>query len=99
MERGNLDGPAFEIPERKGPVADIFFDQAGRLWVEKAAADGAEMAEADVYEGATLVARYRWPRRVDPGSVPWATETALYGITTDELGVERAARVRFERKP
>ncbi|MXW56263.1 MAG: hypothetical protein F4Z59_06195 [Gemmatimonadales bacterium] len=99
MERGNLDEPAFEIPERKGPVADIFFDQAGRLWVEKAAAAGAGMVEADVYEGATLVARYRWPSRVDPRSVPWVTETALYGITTDELGVERAARVRFEPKP
>lgn len=99
MERGNLDEPAFEIPGRKGPLADIFFDQAGRLWVERAAADGAEMVEADVYEGATLVARYRWPSRVDPRAVPWATETALYGITADELGVERAARVRFERRP
>ena len=57
------------------------------------------MAEADVYEGTTLVARYRWPSRVDPGSVPWATETSLYGTTTDALGVERAARVRFARRP
>lgn len=99
MERGNLDEPAFDIPETKGPLADLFFDQTGRLWVEKAAAVGAEMVEADVYAGATLVARYRWPSRVDPGSVPWATETSLYGTTTDELGVERAARVRFERRP
>ena len=98
VERGNLDEPAFEIPETKGPLADLFFDQAGRLWVERAAADGAETIEADVYEGATLVARYRWPSRVDPGAVPWATETALYGTTTDELGVQRAARVRFEER-
>jgi len=97
MERGNLDEPAFDIPDRKGPLADLFFDRAGRLWVEKAAAAGAEMVEADVYEGATLVARYRWPRRVETGAVPWATETALFGITTDELGVERAARVRFQQ--
>lgn len=99
MERGNLDEPAFEIPETKGPLADLFFDQAGRLWVEKSAPDGAEMVEADVYEGATLVARYRWPGRVRLGAAPWATETALYGTTTDELGVERAARVRFEPTP
>ncbi len=98
MERGNLDEPAFEIPETKAPLADLFFDQAGRLWIEKSAPDGAEMVEADVYEGATLVARYRWPIRVDPGSVPWATETALYGTTTDELGVQRAARVRFQQR-
>lgn len=99
MERGNLDEPAFEIPETKGPLADLFFDQAGRLWVEKSAPGGAEMVEADVYEGATLVARYRWPSRVSLRAVPWATETALYGTTTDELGVERAARVRFEPSP
>ena len=98
MDRGNLDEPAFEIPETKAPLADLFFDQAGRLWIEKSAPDGAEMVEADVYEGATLVARYRWPSRVDPGSVPWATETALYGTTTDELGVQRAARVRFQQR-
>ena len=79
MEVTNLDEPAFEVPETKAPLADIFFDQAGRLWVDKRAADGAEMVEANVYEGTTLVARYRWPSRVDPGSVPWATETALYG--------------------
>ncbi|WP_419164092.1 hypothetical protein [Candidatus Palauibacter sp.] len=99
MERGNLDEPAFEIPETKAPLADLFFDQAGRLWIEKSASDGEGMVEADVYEGTTLVARYRWPSRVNPGSVPWATETALYGTTTDELGVERAARVRFDRSP
>ena len=98
MERGNLDEPAFEVPETKGPLADLFFDQAGRLWVEKAAADGAEMVEADVYEGATLVARYRWPSRVNPGAAPWA-QTALHGTTTDELGIQRAARIRFEPNP
>lgn len=99
MGRGNLDAPPFEIPATKGPLADLFFDQTGRLWVEKAAAAGAEMVEADVYEGTTLVARYRWPSRVDPGSAPWATETTLYGTTTDELGVERAARIRFQQNP
>ncbi len=99
MERGNLDEPAFEIPETKGPLADLFFDQAGRLWVEKSAPDGADMVEADIYEGAVLVARYRWPSRVRLGAAPWATETTLYGTTTDELGVERAARVRFEPTP
>lgn len=99
MGRGNLDEPVFEIPDTKGPLASLFFDQAGRPWVEKEAAAGSETVEADVYEGTTLVARYRWPRRVDPGAVPWATETTLYGTTTDELGVQRAARVRFAPTP
>ncbi|WP_419164502.1 6-bladed beta-propeller [Candidatus Palauibacter sp.] len=97
MEWGNLDEPPFDIPERKPPLAALFFDRGGRLWIQKTAAGGAETIEADVYEGTTLVARYRWPRRVRAGALPWVTETALYGTTTDELGVQRAARVRFEQ--
>ncbi|WP_420634387.1 6-bladed beta-propeller [Candidatus Palauibacter sp.] len=99
MERGNFDEPPFDIPERKPPLAALFFDRGGRLWVQRTAAGGAETTEADVYEGTTLVARYRWPRRVRAGALPWVTEAALYGTTTDSLGVQRAARVRFERRP
>ena len=54
------------------------------------------MREADVYAGSALVARYRWPRRVSVGDVPWVTESALYGTTRDSLDVRRVARVRFE---
>ena len=85
----------FDVPERKPPLADLFFDQSGRLWVEKTVADGAEMREADVYADSILVARYRWPSRVIPGVAPWATESVLLGTTRDELGVQRVARVRF----
>jgi len=99
MERGNFDEPSFDIPDRKPPLAGLFFDREGRLWVRRTAADGAEMTEADVYEDGALVARYRWPRRVRAGALPWATESALYGTTTDALGVQRAARVRFQPRP
>ena len=84
------------IPDRKPPLADIFFDRSGRLWVEKTVAEGEEMREADVYAGSALVARYRWPRRVSVGDVPWVAESALYGTTRDSLDVRRVARVRFE---
>ena len=53
------------------------------------------MREADVYEGTTLTARYRWPRRIGNYPAPWATESTLYGVTADSLGVQRVARVRF----
>ena len=99
MEYGNVDAPMFDVPDSKPPLAALFFDRVGRLWVQKTAADGAEIIEADVYEGDTLVARYRWPSRVRPGPIPWVTETMLYGTTTDSLGVQRAARVRFEQRP
>lgn len=98
-ERGNLDEPPFDVPERKPPLAAFFFDRTGRLWVRKSAADGAETVEADVYEGGVLTARYRWPARVGTGTLSWVTESALYGTTTDSLGVQRAARVRFEPTP
>lgn len=99
MERANVDEPLFDIPERKPPLAALFFDRGGRLWVQKTAADGAETIEADVYEGGVLMARYRWPRRVRARPLAWVTETALYGITADSLGVQRAARVGFEPRP
>ena len=97
LERLDLDDHPFDIPGRKPPLAAIYFDRNGRLWVEKARAQGDDMREADVYQGSTLVARYRWPERVDPGSVPWITELVMLGTTRDELDIRRVARVRFQR--
>ena len=95
LDRSDLDDHPFGIPDRKPPLEGMFFDAGGRLWVEKSAADGDETREADVWAGTELVARYRWPRRVNQRPTPWATESMLYGVTTDSLGVQRVARVRF----
>lgn len=94
-DRAGIDDHPFGMPDRKPPLARMFFDRAGRLWVLKTAARGATMREADVWDGTTLVGHYRWPRRVRES---WATESALYGVTSDSLDVQRAARVRFERR-
>ncbi|MCY4675126.1 MAG: hypothetical protein OXD43_15435 [Bacteroidetes bacterium] len=96
LQRFDLGNYPFEILDHKPPLANIFFDQSGRLWVEKTRAEGEEMREADVYAGSVLVARYRWPRRVSVGNVPWVTESMLYGTTRDSLGVPRVARVQLE---
>lgn len=96
LDRSDLDNHPFGIPDRKPPLEGMFFDAAGRLWVEKSAPDGYETREADVWAGTELVARYRWPRRILEFPSPWATESTLYGVTTDSLGVQRVARVRFE---
>lgn len=96
LDRSDLDDHPFAIPDRKPPLEGMFFDATGRLWVEKSAADGNEIREADVWAGTELVARYRWPRRVNELPTPWATDSMLYGVTTDSLGVQRVARVRFE---
>ena len=97
LERFDLSDHPFGIPDQKPPIAAIFFDRSGRLWVEKEGAEGDEMSEADVYADSALVARYGWPRRVSVGSVPWVTESTLYGTTRDSLDVRRVARVRFEQ--
>ncbi len=97
-DRAGIDEHPFEIPDRKPPLADMFFDRAGRLWVVKTVASGARVREADVWDGTTLVGRYRWPSRIREYPTPWATESELYGVTADSLGVQRAARVRFERR-
>ena len=95
VDRAGIAEHPFGIPERKPPLADMFFDRHDRLWVEKTPASGATMREADVYDGTTLAARYRWPRRIQDYPTPWATESLLYGVTVDSLGVQRVARVRF----
>lgn len=88
--------PPFGVPEHRPLLAAILFDRGGRLWVEQTGDRGDEMREADVYEEGVLVARYRWPRQVDLGHLPWVTASALYGTTRDELDVVRVVRVRFE---
>ncbi len=95
VDRAGIVEHPFGIPERKPPLAGMFFDRHDRLWIEKTPASGATMREADVYDGTTLTATYRWPRRIQDYPAPWATESLLYGVTADSLGVQRVARVRF----
>lgn len=94
-ERAGLRAHPFAIPDRKAPLARMFYDRGGRLWIEKTGADGAAMREADVYEGTTLAARYRWPRSIRDWPTPEVVDSDLYGVTTDSLDVQRVARVRF----
>ena len=94
-DRAGLRDHPFSIPDHKAPLARMFFDRSGRLWIEKTGEDGAETREADVYEGTTLTARYRWPSRIQYWPTPEIVDSALYGVTADSLGVQRVARVRF----
>ena len=85
---------AFDVPERKQPVRSIQFDTAGRLWVERSVADGAER-EADVYDqSGKLVEMRRWPANVSFANGFLGTDIAV-GVRTDSLGVPQVVRVRF----
>lgn len=55
---------SFEMPREKPPLAALFFDRMGRLWVQKSTAEG-QTPEADIYSPAgRLVARASWPGSV-----------------------------------
>ena len=79
LDRAGISRHPFQIPDRKPPLADMFFDSTGRLWVVKTLAAGESVRNADVWDGTTLVAHYRWPSRILDLPTPWATESALYG--------------------
>jgi hypothetical protein len=87
---------AYDVPVRKQPVRGIQFDISGRLWVERAVADGADR-EADVYnKSGTLVELRRWPGNVSFANGYLGTDVAV-GVRTDSLGVPQVVRVRFVR--
>lgn len=57
--------PTFELPDRKPPIQDVWFDADGRLWVQLAVREPAEFSTADVYDdsGKPLF-RARWPKKI-----------------------------------
>ncbi len=87
----------FDIPDRKPPIRDMFFDQDGRLWVELSVQEGANR-QADVYlRDGTLEAHYRWPANVRLRLPGWIGDDVALGVARDDLDVERVVRLRFVR--
>jgi hypothetical protein len=85
----------FDVPERKPPIRYLYFDDAGRLWVERSVAEDAPR-EADVWSrDGTLVFTLEWPADVSL-SEGWRGEHEAIGIARDELGVERVVRLSWE---
>lgn len=87
-----------DIPERKPPIRNLWFDRDGRLWVERHLPhlpNEPQEQGADVYgtNGEHLFSA-TWPRGVDFGLGAIRSSTGL-GIQTDVLGIERVVRVRF----
>ncbi len=87
-----------DIPDRKPPIRNLWFDRDGRLWIERYLPylpAGPQEQGADVYgaDGDHLFS-VMWPRGVDFSLGAIRGDTGL-GIQTDALGVQRVARVRF----
>lgn len=84
-----------DIPDRKPPLRDLWFDRDGRRWIERYLADEPQQQGADVYgvDGDYLFTA-EWPRGVDFGLGAIRGDTGL-GVQTDALGIQRVVRVRF----
>lgn len=84
----------FGVPDRAQPLADLRFDEAGRLWVQLTVQPG-EPRRAHVYdESGRHVETVEWPAGVDlfVGAV---RSDMLVGVTRDDLDVPYVTRLRL----
>lgn len=86
----------FGVPATKAPIVGLTYAKDGRLWVERAVADG-RPREADVYDASSrLIAVAEWPRAIDLyNGHPFITGNTVTTVATDADGIERVVRLRF----
>lgn len=85
----------FGVPERKPPLDDLFFDENGRLWVQRSIADTTELAEADVYDAqGELVDVVRWPADVDLDG-GFIRDSVAYGVRGGSETIPQVVRMRY----
>ncbi len=93
-QRAGQDLP-FSVPDDKQPLRTMYFDAAGRLWVEHSVADGAPRL-AEIFDtSGERVGRVRWP-----GGISLVTGAVgsdlIAGVARDELGVQRVVLLRLQ---
>jgi hypothetical protein len=85
----------FGVPERAQPLADLHFDEAGRLWVQLTVQPG-EPRQAHVYDDAGRhVETVEWPAGVDLFAGSTVRSDMLVGVTRDDLDVPYVTRLRL----
>lgn len=85
----------FSVPGQKQPLRTMYFDAAGRLWVEHSVADGAPRL-AEIFDTAgERVGRVRWPGEISlvTGAVG---RDLIAGVARDDLGVQRVVLLRLQ---
>ena len=103
--RSNLEGYGktmadlpFDIPDRKAPFQDLFFDPEGRLWVQRTT-DVPDAQVADVYAANTgqAIGRFAWPAGVQLSPAAIDGLEAI-GSATDDEGYVRIVRITFVKR-
>ena len=88
---GNLER---KVPDVKNPLRGLFFDQAHRLWVQRAVPEDAPN-EADVYApDGTLVQVVQWPANISLAQ-GHLTEDTLYGTRSGADTFPQVVRLRY----
>lgn len=90
-----VDFTAIEVPERKPPVGDMWYDEDGRLWVRLGWAAADEFYRAHVYdsEGGPLFTT-EWPQGIDLSLGGVSGDVAL-GVQWMDPVTPRVVRLRF----
>ena len=94
VKRSGQNSLPIETPLRKQPLANIYFDATGFLWVELSVPEGGPR-RADVYnmEG-ELVREVQWPSDLQLARPAWAGNGRYaLALSTDSLGVQRIVRL------
>lgn len=90
-----IEFPSIEMPERKPPVGDMWFDGDGRLWVRLAWAEADDVLRAHVYDpDGGMLFTAEWPRGIDLSLGGVSGDVAL-GVQRMEFDVQRVVRLRF----
>lgn len=85
----------FSMPEYKQPLRAIYFDNAGRLWVEHSVPEGARQL-ADVFDASgALFGRVTWPAGIDVG-VGGIGDDVVVGVARDDVDVQRLVVLRMQ---
>lgn len=91
----SVDQLPYGVPDSKPPLQAIFFDAAGRLWVELSQPDGLPRV-ADVWAlDGTLTQRVQWPEEISLAYPAWVGEHSALGLRRDSLDVEYVVRLTF----
>lgn len=87
--------PDYEVPERKNPIRNLWFDAEGRLWVQVWTHASRGENEAHVYSShGEFQFTVTWPVGIDLDYGASRGRVAL-GTTEDEMGVQQVVRLRL----